>query len=161
MIGLPFAPEKGAGKTAARRLASLVRFDDIRIMQLLENIQYGVIYFILGFISGTALDTMFPMYDEKKPIHQVVFEILGQVICVVLVAFYIKKIAKVVPFLFVLNWGHHKGFRPYESMEYGGDITIGLVLLGSQFNFLKKIDMVSRELYSDYLGFTERVPATL
>ena len=164
--GLPFRVEPGALKTFVKRFKSLVDFDEIRVMQLLENIQYGVIYFVLGFITGTGLDTLFPKFDEKEPISDVILQVLGQAITMILVIFYIKKIAKLVPFLFVLNWdlngdGRIPKYRPYESYEYGGNIMIGLVLIGSQFNFLKKIDLISRVIYSRYMGLEYRVESKI
>ena len=168
MIGglLPFRVESGAFKTFVKRLKSLIVFDEIRVMQLLENIQYGVIYFILSFVTGTGLDTLFPKFDEKAPISDVILEVLGQAITMIIVIFYIKKIAKLVPFLFVLNWdlngdGRIPKFRPYESYEYGGNIMIGLVLIGSQFNFLKKIDMISRVIYTRFMDLETRIESRI
>ena len=134
MIGaFPFRVEPDWKKTVLRRFKSLTTFDNIRLMQLLENMQYGFIYAVLGFITGTGLDTLHPKFNEKEPLTDIVMEVLGQAIAMILVIFYIKKIAKLVPFLFVLNWGGK--YTPYESYEYDGNIVIGLVLIGSQFNF--------------------------
>lgn len=157
--GFPFRVEPGASATFRKRWESLVEFDGIRAMQLLENVQYGVIYFVLGFMTGAALDTFFPNYDEKTPILHVVLQVIGQAITMIIVIFYIKKIAKLVPFLFVLKAG--RTYRPYETYEYGGNIMIGLVLIGSQFNFLKKIDMISRDIYSRYMGLEQRAESVL
>ena len=135
-------------------------------MQLLENVQYGVIYFALGFVTGTGLDTLFPKFDEKEPLSDIIIQVLGQAISMIIVIFYIKKIAKLMPFLFVLNWdlngdGKISKYRPYESSEYGGNIMIGLVLIGSQFNFLKKLDLISRAVYSKYMGLEVRVESKM
>jgi hypothetical protein len=164
--GLPFRPEPGAVKTFTKRFRSLINFDEVRVMQLLENIQYGVIYFALGFITGTGLDTLFPKFDEEESVFGVALEVLGQAITMIIVIFYIKKIAKLFPFLFVVTWdlngdGRVPKYRPYESYEYGGNIMIGLVLIGSQFNFLKKIDLVSRAIYSTYMGLEKRVESKI
>jgi hypothetical protein len=164
--GFPFRIEPGAFKTFMKRFKSLTDFNEVRVMQLLENIQYGFIYFVLGFVTGTGLDTLFTVFDEKEPIYHVILEVLGQAIAMIVVIFYIKKIAKLVPFLFILNWdlngdGHIPKYRPYETYEYGGNIMIGLVLIGSQFNFLKKIDMISRVIYSKYMGLEYRVESKM
>jgi hypothetical protein len=167
MIGsFPFQVEKGWAKTVAKRFRSMITFDEIRVMQLLENVQYGAIYFVLGFVTGTGLDTLFPKFDEKEPLSDVILQVVGQAISMILVIFYIKKIAKLVPFLFVLNWdlngdGKIPAYRPYESYEYGGNIMIGLVLIGSQFNFLKKIDLISRVIYSKYMGLEVRAESKM
>jgi hypothetical protein len=159
MIGgiFPFKIENGAVKQIQRRFKSLTTFDEVRIMQIMESIQYGAIYFALGFITGTGLDALFPAFDKHKPIHIVLMETLGQAISMIILIFYIKKLVKLVPFFFVLNWdlngdGKVSAFKPYLTSEYSGDIMIGVVLLGSQFNFINKIDLVSKVLYRDYIG---------
>ena len=162
----PFKPENGALKTFKMRLVSLFRFDEIRVMQIMENIQYGLIYFVLGFAFGTLIDSVFPAFDEKAPVENTVIEVILQTISVIIVVFYIKKIAKIIPFMFVLNWdlngdGHVSPYKPYRSMEYNGNITIGLVLLGSQFNFIKKIDLISRDIYSRYMNLDKRVKSII
>jgi len=119
-----------------------------------------VIYFVLGFITGTGLDALFPKFDEKKGLDWVTIELFGQAISIIIVIFYIKKIAKLIPFLFILNIGKSK-YRPYETTEYDGNVMIGLVLLGSQLNFLKKIDLLSRAIYSKYMGLDTRIESAV
>lgn len=40
-----------------------------------------------------------------------------------------------------------KGYKPYESSEYGGEVMIAIVLLGAQFNLIKRLDLLSRRFY--------------
>jgi len=162
----PFRPERGALKTFKMRLASLFQFDEIRVMQIMENIQYGLIYFLLGFAFGTLIDSAFPQFDEKVPVENTVIQVILQAVAVIIAVFYIKKIAKLIPFMFVLNWdldgdGHVNTYKPYRAMEYNGNITIGLVLLASQFNFIKKIDLISREIYSRYMNLDKRIESII
>jgi hypothetical protein len=39
-------------------------------------------------------------------------------------------------------------YKPYEASEYSGEIIIAIVLLGAQFNLIKKLDLLSRRFYS-------------
>lgn len=92
----------------------------------------------------------------------IVIQVILQAVAVIIAVFYIKKLAKLVPFMFVLNWdldgdGRVSPYKSYRTMEYNGNITIGLVLLASQFNFIKKIDLISREIYSRYMSLDERI----
>ena len=162
----PFRPEKDALKTFKMRLHSLFRFDEIRVMQIMENIQYGLIYSFLGFAFGTLIDSLFPDFDEKAPVENTVLQVVLQAISVIIAVFYIQKIAKLVPFMFVLNWdlngdGHVNTYKPYRALEYNGNIAIGLVLLASQFNFIKKIDLISREIYSRYMNLDKRIESII
>jgi hypothetical protein len=164
MIGsslFPFSIEKDAYKHFKTRWRSLTAFDEVRVMKLFEMAQYSVIYFFLGFSIGAGLEILFPDYDEKAPIPTVIWEVLLQLVMFVVLVYYVRKIARLVPFMFVLNWdlnqdGKVSKYRPYETGEYMGEITIGLVLIASQINFLKKIDLLSREVYSKYMGLENR-----
>ncbi len=160
----PFRVERGAGKHFRERLASLLSTSDIRIMQVLEILQYGVIYMALAFALGAGLELVFPRFDEKKEWKPVALEVVLQVLSFVVLVFYVRKIAKLVPFMFQLQWdldgnGKIAKFRPYQTTEYSGEIAIGLVLIASQANLLKKIDLLARELYSWYYKQERRVRA--
>ena len=140
-----------------RRLKSLIAFGDVRIMQILESLQYGIIYFILGFMIGTMLDTLFPIFDEDAPVEDVITQTILQSVAIIVAVFYTKNIAKLIPFLFVLIWdldgdGKIASYKPYTTSEYDGSIIIGLVLIGSQSNFRRKIDLLTREVYRRYMG---------
>ena len=164
MIGsrsLPFSIEERAPTYVKDRVSSLFRFDQIRIMQLLEVVQYTVIYFVLGFFLGATLDMLFPRFNEKEDIERVTLEVLGQLIVFVVFIFYIRKIVKLVPFLFVLGGPAGKKFIPYKTTEYEGEITIGLVVIASQFNLIKKIDLLSREFYRALMGLEKRTAALI
>ena len=158
----PFAVEKDAAKHFKERAASLLSFNEIRAMQIMETLQYGFLYALLGFFIGAGLDTAFPRFDEKKSAFDVMVEATGQALCFIVLIFYLRKVVKLVPFLFVLQWdingdGKLGAYRPYKTMEYSGEITVGLVLISSQINLLKKIDLLSRELYTRFMGLTHRV----
>lgn len=162
----PFRMERGAGKHFRERLASLLSRSDIRVMQLLEILQYGVIYMSLAFVLGAGLELVFPRFDEKKQWKPVALEVVLQVASFTVLVFYVRKIAKLVPFMFQLQWdldgnGKIAKFSPYQTTEYSGEIAIGLVLIASQANLLKKIDLLARELYSWYWKQEKRVRAIL
>ena len=165
-MSFPFTIEKNAGKHFKERAMSLIRFDEVRVMQLMELVQYSVIYCILGFTMGAALDRFFSKFDENAPISDVVFDVIGQTIIFIIFVFYIRKIAKLVPFLFVVQWdlnrdGKVPKYKPYMTAEYSGELTIGLVLISSQLNYLKKIDLLCREIYSKYMGYAQRIAAVI
>jgi hypothetical protein len=164
MIGrrsLPFSIEKDAGKRFSERLESLLAFDEIRVMKLLEIFQYSTLYFISGFFLGSFLETLFPKFDEEKEVNTVIFEVLGQLLTFALMIFYVRKLVKLVPFMFMLNWdingdGKIGKFRPYMTTEYEGELTIGIVVIASQVNLLKKIELLSREYERRIMGAEKR-----
>lgn len=143
-------PEHNAWKYMMHRLHSLFEMDDIRIMQLLESFQYGLGYIVVSFIAGCTVDILFPTFDENKDNRTLFLEILLQSLALILVVFYVRKIVKILPFLFVITRDGKPAapeFRPYEAPEYNGEVMIAVILIGSQFNLIKKIDLMSRRIY--------------
>jgi hypothetical protein len=126
-------------------------------MQLLESIQYCLGYLVIGFLFGTVLDSLFPKFEEEKDTWKVFMEVLFQTIALIIIIFYTRKIVKLMPFLFTVNFdvngdGRIIKYRPYESTEYSGEITIAIILIGSQINFIRKIDVLSRRFQTGILG---------
>ena len=70
----------------------------------------------------------------------------------IIVVFYVRKIVKIMPVLFVLNFdtngdGKVSKYHPYQATEYSGELMIALILVGSQLNLIKKVDFLSRKIY--------------
>ena len=132
------------------RTEKLFLNNEIRVMELLESIQYGVLYLVVGFITGVTLDYSFPNFNEQTKTSVLFTEVALQCILLIVLVFYIRKLVKIVPFLFVIDFtGSGKSsYKPYEASEYSGEIIIAIVLLGAQFNLIKKLDLLSRRFYS-------------
>jgi hypothetical protein len=153
----PIAPAPNARKYFLKRLASLVQFDEVRLMQIFESIQYCLGYLVVGFLFGTILDSVFPKFEEEKETTSIFLEVILQTIALIILIFYTRKVVKLMPFLFTVNFdvngdGVIQKYRPYESTEYSGEITIAIILIGSQINFIRKIDVLSRRFQSYVLG---------
>jgi len=145
----PFRPDPNSKQYFKRRLRSLLRFDELRLQEILESIQYCLGYLILGFTLGSFLDSVFPDFDKDVSTSSLIFEILLQAILIVIAVFYSRKIVKLMPSLF----SHTSSkFRPYETSEYSGEITISMILIGSQINFIRKIDLLSHRFETFFIG---------
>ena len=59
-------PVPNALEHIQERTQKLLNFNEVRIMELLENIQYGLGYMGLAFIIGVSLDYLFPKFDEEQ-----------------------------------------------------------------------------------------------
>jgi hypothetical protein len=148
----PISPERDYKKHIQERIRSLFLFNEVRVMELLETIQFGLAYLGVGFLAGTILDYSFPSYKEDISTKELFFEVLLQGVLLAITVFYIRKIVKIMPFLFVLNTdingdGKVDTYHPYLASEYSGEVMIAVVLLGAQFNLIKKLDLLSRRLY--------------
>ncbi len=152
MKGFPIGPEKGYKQHIQERIRSLFLFNEVRVMELMETIQFGLGYLVVGFIAGTILDYSFPHFKEDVDTQTLFTEVLLQGILLAIAVFYVRKIVKIMPFFFVLNAdingdGKVDAYHPYQATEYSGEVMIALVVIGAQFNLIKKIDLLSRRLY--------------
>lgn len=153
-------PEKKALDHIEERVRSLLRFDMIRIMQLLESLQFGMGYLIIGFIIGISLDWSFPVYSEDEKLSKVFKDVVFQSILLIIAVFYSRKIVKIMPFLFVIGQDGNK-YKPYQASEYSGEIMISLALIGTQFNLVKKLDFLSRQIYQFFFNEERKVGQSL
>jgi hypothetical protein len=103
---------------------------------------------VLGFGLGVTLDYSFPAYNERIRTLPLFLEVSLQCLLLIILTYYLRKVIKIVPFLFMIDSGKGQSFKPYQSEEYGGEVMIAIVLLGAQFNLIKKLDLLSRRFYS-------------
>jgi len=143
MSALPFKLQKKYNKYVENRIEKLTRHDEVRIMELLESIQYGLGYFFVGFFLGVGTDMLLPVFDPKKDEGTVFVEVILQCITLIVVVFYCRKIVKLMPFVFAFN----SKYRVHESDEYHGEIMIAVILIGVQINLIKKLDFLSKKVY--------------
>lgn len=124
------------------RIKDLTRLDTKRLYQVIEILQYSILYaFVTGFF-GICLEKLFPTPDEKKSTHRILFEVLLQCMLSALSVFYLRKIVKVVPFILEKE----KYYETHSVEEYNGEIMIAIVFVGVQKNLLTKIDILRSRL---------------
>jgi hypothetical protein len=142
-------PESHAMEHVRERTEKLLLRNEIRVMELLESIQFGVAYLVVGFAVGVGLDYSFPAYNEDVRTRTLFLEVCLQCLLLIVFTFYLRKLVKIMPFLFVIDFtGTGKStYKPYQAEEYGGEVMIALVFLGAQFNLIKKLDLLSRRFY--------------
>jgi len=117
-----------------------------RIYNILESIQYGILYLIAAFIGGVSLDFVFPHFDPHKPVEEVRREVIYQCIALVLVVILVRTTVKQVPVLFPIPRG--AGYIPYKTAEFNGEMMMGFVFLGCQLNLIQKLDLLAERLYT-------------
>lgn len=150
MFGWPFKFPDNTDDYMSKRFNNFIAMDSIRLMQVLELIQYSFLYFIVAFVFGTTMDNIFPDYDPKETSGQIIIEVLAQSILTIIVAFYIRKLVKIVPFAFVIKGSK---FVPGLTSEYHGDMMIGaIVFVSVQVNLLRKINELGVRSYNQMTG---------
>jgi uncharacterized integral membrane protein len=113
------------------------------LYHMLESIQYGLLYLVAAFLGGVGLDWLFPVYDEKKKTGIIFRETVAQCIMLILLVYFIRSNVKSIPIAFPAP----RGYIPYKTAEFNGEMMMGFVFVSSQLNLLKKIDLLSWDIY--------------
>lgn len=125
------------------RVNDLVKFNINRFSQILEILQYSLLYAFVAGIFGVLLEYIFPLPDESKPTYILLFEILMQCMLSALAVFYLRKIVKIIPF--ILEGGNY--YKTHSVDEYNGEIMIAIVFVGIQKNLVSKIEILRKRLF--------------
>jgi hypothetical protein len=128
------------------RYESLITTDKIRQLRLLEIIQYAFLYAIVTLLFSTAIEYMAPEPNEDEHMLILLLEIFIQCTIVAISVFYIRKIVKLVPFMYY----QHKKYHPYLTSEYQGEIVISLVFLNTQTKLIEKIKILERKIRDNF-----------
>ena len=127
---------KRTSKYMNERLSYLLKFDDIRVLRILEMGQYTCLYSIVTILLAVKIDDLFPVYDKTKSTTQLLKEVFAHMLFLSVSIFYIKKLVKVVPPIgFLINPNYKVG----STSEYQGDIIFAIILIATQDRLNKKI----------------------
>ena len=126
----------------SERFYKLVTLDKIRMIKLLEIIQYAFLYIIVTMGFGIAFENLFPVPDNDKSIIYILLEIFAQCILSAIAVFYIRKIVKLFPFIL----SRISGYQSHKIDEYNGEIIIGLIFVGIQTNLIEKFDILRKKI---------------
>ena len=127
--------------TIKNKLDDLVKFDDFRLGELFEILQYSILYIMICLITGIYLDHIFPDPDENKGTLRIMLELSIHSIVVAIAVFYIRKICHLFPLFF-----NFKGFREIHTKEYDGEIIVAIVFFTTQKKIFQKINLLHKRL---------------
>ena len=126
-------------QSLSNSLESILRYDKSRLATVGRLIQNSIIYIVLIFLFGVLIDDIFPSIDESKPVYIIILEIVGQLILISFIIFYLQKIVDHIPFI---------GGDFYESNDssliYAEQAIILIILISTQKSLISKI----RYIYS-------------
>ena len=137
------------------KLNKLLSLDSIRIFKIIEIIQYSIIFVFLSIFCSYFLNN-FIFYEvdkenyKKLPTYKLLLFLIIDIVIVLLVYFYMRKIAYLVPSI-----GHifYNKFKPFTTFEYVLDIP-GLYLFLELTDGLKeKIEELSKRINYSNRGF--------
>jgi hypothetical protein len=143
-------------KDFGERFVSLVRFDRVRITRILENVQYGAVYAFCALFLGSLLDhvvrPLYPKGEPKDPLTwrgfwRVAGAVVVQVILNVIVVFYMRKLADLMPP--VINLAPHTYLPHYHVTEFTGELALALVFIATQTTLLDQVGRARRFLFKE------------
>ena len=139
-------------------MKDLLRFDKVRLINILGSVQYGVAYIIAFFIAGISINFIFPSFTTNESLLELFLWIMLQSIILIIVTFYIQKLIKSIPGIisfFPQYFDYNKllthGFIPYGIDEYKGNMASNIILIGTQINLLKRVSHFTTEFSKRYL----------
>ncbi len=139
-------------------LKDLTRFDKVRVINIGGSIQYGLLYSIVYFAIGIGLHYVFPPLIKSEPLLNIFFWIILQSIVIIILSFYAEKLVEMIPGIFSVmpKWFNlqdliAKGFVPYGVDEFKGNMASSIILIGTQYRLLNKIEYFTSEFSRRYL----------
>lgn len=140
-------------------MKDFLRFDKVRLVNILGSLQYGIAYTLAFFIVGIAINFIFPPFTSSAQSLYVLFLlILLQSLVIIIVIFYTQKLIEAMPgfiSFFPQYFDYNKlithGFIPYGIDEYKGNMASNIILIGTQINLLKKVAYFTTEFSKRYL----------
>jgi hypothetical protein len=139
-------------------MEDLFRVDKVRFLNINGTIQYGLLYGILYLFCGILINNIFPAYTTNIQLRSLFMWIILQSIVIIIATFYSQKFVEAIPGWASLFPGFFnpeelksKGWKPYGIPEYKGDMAASIILIGTQINLLKKIELFTRKFSKKYL----------
>ena len=140
-------------------IKDLLRFDKVRLINILGSVQYGIAYTLAFFMAGISINFIFPSFTTNyHSLHVLFLLILLQSLVIIIVTFYVQKLIESIPGVisfFPQYFDYNKlvtqGFIPYGIDEYKGNMASNIILIGTQINLLKRVSHFTTEFSKIYL----------
>tara|TARA_B110001454_G_scaffold191409_1_gene191079 strand:- start:246 stop:659 length:414 start_codon:yes stop_codon:yes gene_type:complete len=130
-----------------KKIKSLFRFDKIRLCKLLEISQNCIIGFIITIIIGNILNVkIFNEYDlENVSTYYLFLNIISELILMVIIIYYIRKIVNTIPFMFGFITNKYIPSKKDES-QTGYVIGSGLIMIITLNKLDRKIEELDKRI---------------
>lgn len=131
----------------ASDLERLVRFDAVRVSKLLEEVQFAIVVFFIAFFVGSWTDKLFPVQDDMHAVSNatLIRDLLLQLALIVVSAYYINKIANLIPFFFSLTNKYVPSLHGERAA--GSGLAMAIIFVGVQKNFQSRLAVLKQRFY--------------
>ena len=121
-----------------KNVLRLFRHDTIRVLKILEILQYAMLASILSLGVSYVVNKYAPKLDKKKSKFIILLEILAQLAVLIFLAYYITKIVEIIPFVGEGISGKYIPSKKGES-DIGVNLGLAYIYVASQVNLNEKI----------------------
>lgn len=118
-------------------LESILRYDKSRLNTIGRLFQNIIIYVVLVFLFGTLIEDIFPVLNESRPLYLIIFEIVGQLLLISFIIFYLQKVIDYIPYIGGDNYDSDD-----ISLRYCEQLIIFVIIISTQKNLITKIKYV-------------------
>ena len=119
-----------------------LKIDKNKVLNILELIQYTLLYTIICLYVGSIIDSWFfhASLEKESNVNLIVYITLHMITSIIAI-YFIRKFVKIIPFI-------GEGIAGYTAhcnlFEFEGELTIGLIFIATQRNLLVNV----QELYN-------------
>lgn len=116
------------------------RVDYIRLFRFIELAYYITIFSLLTIVFGLIVNSFFPAIDNKKSSGIIVGEIIGQIILIGIVSFYINRFGNMFPF----PTGQKFGYCPNNATQLGQAYVLAeaILFISTQTKLFGKVSLL-------------------
>ncbi len=136
-------------KRLKKELEGFFRMDAIRLSKFVEIFQFTALSFFLGFFLGSTLNKVMPDLDDDIPTHELLLDILFQLLVIAIALFYSEKILKIIKHHVPVIFSFTKNYIPCARGECALGVTLGFSLsfMGSMEVFHKKVQLLHERIF--------------
>ena len=124
-------------------ITSLLATDSIRFQKLLHMSQNAFLTAIFCFFVGIYFNDLFHTDDEiEETEYETLIKGFGQLILIIIVCYYLRKLVKFIPFMF----RYTETYKDGESLV-GAALATSLMIWSTQLNMKKRLSKMI-EIYN-------------
>ena len=126
----------------------LLRFDLVRGSKLLEETQSAIIVFVMAFFVGIYVDKLFPLEQDPTTVSNMSLlkNMMMQLVLISISAYYIVKVAHVIPFFFSLTNSYVPSL--HNETGAGAGLALSIVFVSVQRNFQARLGLAKTRFYA-------------
>ena len=128
-------------------LNSFFEISHIRIQKMLHMFQNAILTIIISIYVGGLVNKPFPELVKSRSHSMIILEVSMQIMLVILAIYYIRKITKLIPFIFNYNASYNQYHLSKDGEGLiGATIAFALAFFSTQTKIRDKIGYITENM---------------